>query len=482
MAGEPVSRQQIDRRRFLAALAAGGTGAVAGFPGARALAAEVAGGAAPLPPDLYGPLGEPDSTGLRLPEGFVARVVALSGQPVEGTDYQWHAAPDGGATFETDDGGWVYVSNSETGFGDGGAAAIRFAEDGTIVDAYRILEGTARNCAGGATPWGTWLSGEEFDAFGNVELMAKAGGYTAGRVWECDPMQESQGTPLPALGVFVHEAVAVDPDDERLYLTEDHPTGRLYRFTPDAYPSLDAGELEVLKVGDDGALSWLPVPDPLAESAPTRDQVPDSTAFSGGEGIWYREGHVYFTTKGDDHVWDLNVEEQSLTIVYDGAESEPLHDVDNITAPPVDVRDLYVAEDGDDLQVVILTHEGALTPFLQAVGELHEGSELCGPAFSPDGTRFYISSQRGGAAGVGLTWEISGPFRTQLPAAASSTTTTAPPHATPDLIESGNGDDDPPVGIFVGAVAAGFAAATGASILLRNRRSGKGGPSGSGES
>ena len=92
--------------------------------------------------------------GLVLLPGFTARVVAVTGNPVAGTGYTWHAAPDGGATFPTADGGWIYVSNSEVPI-NGGASAIRFDAGGTITDAYRILSGTTVNCAGGATSSGT---------------------------------------------------------------------------------------------------------------------------------------------------------------------------------------------------------------------------------------------------------------------------------------------------------------------------------------
>jgi len=109
-----------------------------------------------------GPLQDPDENGLRLPMGFTSRVIARSGQAVGSTDYVWHNAPDGGAVFTTDDGGWIYVSNSETfpQLG-GGAGALRFSAAGENVDAYRILADTTLNCAGGSTPWGTWLSCEE---------------------------------------------------------------------------------------------------------------------------------------------------------------------------------------------------------------------------------------------------------------------------------------------------------------------------------
>src|SRR5690606_16505945 len=78
----------------------------------------------------------------------------------------------------------------------GGAGAIRFAADGSIVDAYGILDGTLSNCAGGLTPWGTWLSCEEWE---DTE------GYAAGRVWECDPFGVEDAVARPALGICKHE-------------------------------------------------------------------------------------------------------------------------------------------------------------------------------------------------------------------------------------------------------------------------------------
>ena len=144
------------------------------------------------------------------------------------------------------------------------------------------------NCAGGPTPWGTWLSGEEWE---DETRTPKAG-----QVWECDPAVPDSGEVRPALGVFQHEAVAVDPEGERLYLTEDRDDGGFYRFTPDAYPDLSIGLLEVASVADDGAVTWLEVPDPTAESGPTRYQVSEITPFAGGEGCWYAEGEVDFSS------------------------------------------------------------------------------------------------------------------------------------------------------------------------------------------
>ena len=350
------------------------------------------------------PLRAADENGVRLPGGLSSRIIARSSEPViPGQDYKWHAAPDGGACFASKGGGWIYVSNSEVSM-TGGVGAIVFDAHGNIVDAYSILENTSRNCAGGATPWGSWLSCEEMDS---------------GRVWECFPDGLTPAVVRPALGVFNHEAVAVDEDNNTLYLTEDKKDGCLYRFTAaslnaNAYPDLSAGTLEVATMlnksaaGKGGVLAWLAVKDVLAKRQPTRFQQPSALTFNGGEGIAWFKGRLVFTTKGDNRVWSYNTRSQLLDVIYDAADSLTpiLTGVDNITVSQS--GDIYVAEDGGDLQIVVIDSQGNLYPLLQLEG--HEQSEVTGIAFSPDGKRLYFSSQRGvsGLSNEGVTYEISG--------------------------------------------------------------------------
>jgi secreted PhoX family phosphatase len=392
----------LDRRQFLRIGSAIAAGAIveSSFFG-RALADPLAAHArARGGPGPYGPLLAPDANGIALPAGFRSRLLARSREPVAGTGYVWHMLPDGGATFRTDD-GWIYVSNSEMFVAglNASVSAIRFDRSGEIVAAYPICEGTTFNCAGGATPWGTWITCEE---------------HAQGRAFECDPTGVAPAVERAALGTFQHEAVACDWRLGPLYLTEDQRDGRLYRFTPAGWRDLSEGVLEVARVGPEGLVTWMRLRDPnpsAVSGTPTRHQVPESTGFDGGEGVVYHDGHVYFTTKGDHRVWDYETRSQRLRILYD-AQRDParqLTGVDNITASRS--GDLFVAEDGGNMEVVILTPEGVASPLLRIVGQ--DGSEITGPAFDPSGERLYLSSQR--AFHVGATYEVSGPFR-RMPA------------------------------------------------------------------
>ncbi|WP_223177988.1 alkaline phosphatase PhoX [Pseudohalioglobus sediminis] len=344
-----------------------------------------------------------DRNGIRLPPGFSSKVIAQSGQPViAGDPFLWGASPDGGACFAQQDGSWIYVCNNELGGNAGGVSAIHFDRTGAPQSAYPILTGTSRNCAGGKLPYGRWLSCEE---------------TPTGQVYECDPTGKKPAIVRPLLGVFRHEAAAYDLENHHIYLTEDRPDGKLYRFVPgnfrpDGYADLSSGHLEVAEIVDvvTGAAVWHRLPDPEAHKEETRFQVAEATSFAGGEGIEYHEGKVYFTTKISNQVHVYDTQKQRFSVLYDKKEHDPaiLSGVDNIHLNSH--GDIFVAEDGGDMQVVVITKGGNIKPLLEIPS--HRASEITGPAFSPDLKHFYFSSQRGASGSVfdGTTYQITGPF------------------------------------------------------------------------
>lgn len=342
-------------------------------------------------PGPYGSLLAADANGVQLPAGFTSRIIGRTGQAVAGTTYQWHSAPDGGSCFPSSGGGWVYASNSEVSGGQGGVSAIKFGANGSVVDAYSILSGTNRNCSGGPTPWGTWLSCEESGP--------------GGAVFECNPQVPGQGIRRPALGLFNHEAVAVDAATGDLYLTEDDPLGRLYRFVPATPGDLSSGSLYAASLSGTTVI-WIP-------ASPTGpDRQASTTAFNGGEGMYAGNGFIYFTTKNDRRVWRIDPPRSEVAVMHDcQSSSTDLDAVDNLTVHPQS-GDVYIAEDGGNMELCVLgvvngVHQAAA--FMRLPGQ--SSSEVTGPSFSPDGSRLYVSSQRGTDGTNGITYEISGPFR-----------------------------------------------------------------------
>ncbi len=330
---------------------------------------------------------------IEIPKGSVVRQIAQSSLPViNGKPFVWHNAPDGGACFASQDNGWIYVSNSEVAKNKGGVGAIKFNSKSEIVDAYSILNNTSRNCAGGKTPWNSWLSCEE--------------NGDQGQVYECDPEGQKSAVVRPAMGSFNHEGAAVDPDSSYVYLTEDLRDGCLYRFKPGNKGDLSEGELEVA-VANKSVLFWKNIEDPLARNKPTRYQIIEAARFKGGEGVIYYKKQIFFTTKIDNIVWRYDINTGLISKVYDAAEYQLplLKGLDNIEVSQS--GELLIAEDGGNMQIIALDHHYQPHVLVNIYGQ--DKSEITGPAFSPDYKRLYFSSQRGktGKSEDGITYEIT---------------------------------------------------------------------------
>jgi len=413
-----VMRKSLSRRYFLAA------GALA-----------AAGGLAWLyqPRKIGAPLGDlvSDSNGmLDLPPGFSYQVLQRVGDQM--TDgFNAPGAPDAMACFAGENDSWVVMRNHEIhegspvdstlGFADNrGGGVTRLVvdrESGALRSSNFVLTGTSRNCAGGPSPYG-WLSCEEVGEPGH------------GYVFLCDASASTLQAPhkLPALGRFPHEAAAFDEATGVTYLTEDTSDSAIYRHLPD-HPTKPfvGGELQALKVSSQGRfrlsegpkvgdafdVEWVPVPDPQALKASTRDQAHNMGAafLSRGEGAWFAEGHVYIcSTDGGPNrrgqLYRLDILSDGmdrLTLVAQAESEDSFANPDNITVSPW--GDVFLAEDGAAPNGVrVLKPDGSLHHF--ARNALNGGkSEIAGICFSPDGKWLFLNLQWDG-----LTLAITGPF------------------------------------------------------------------------
>jgi len=174
--------------------------------------------------------------------------------------------------------------------------------------------------------------------------------------------------------------------------------------------------LQVLRAGSatSGSFTWAIVPDPDGSPTPARRQVSGAKSFNGGEGCHYANNTVWFTTKGDNRVWQLNLSDNTYELAYDdnlvNPGPAPLTEVDNITGSTF--GDLYVAEDGVNMEICLITPDDRIAVFLRINGQGR--SEITGPTFIPAGNRLYFSSQRGttGSPSGGITYCVTGPFHT----------------------------------------------------------------------
>lgn len=418
----------LDRRKFLTA-----TGS--------AFAALVASGctfrngsAASLEPTGYGDL-VPDPEGLLdLPPGFSYRVISKFGDPMDDGGTVPDAA-DGMGCFDIGNGKLALVRNHElrpgqpaganlqTGYGRGpdgkvfpGGTTNLVLDSQTlkVERQFRSLAGTIRNCAGGITPWGTWITCEEPGSQGltlakehgyNFEVPANASGLV-------DPV------PLKAMGRFNHEAACVDPQTGLIYQTEDDAEGLLYRFTPKTPGKLtDGGRLQALALerGPSDTRNWESADIAVGQSFKVRwidldnVQAPDNdlrlrgaakgaTIFARGEGVHMGDGELYFccTSGGAAKLGQIfrltpgrNGKSDRLELFFESESEDQFNYGDNLCVAPN--GHLVVCE--DQYSEVVDNYLRGIDPAGRAypLGRLRTQTELAGACYSPDGRWLFLN-------------------------------------------------------------------------------------------
>ncbi|MFN0122764.1 MAG: alkaline phosphatase PhoX [Blastocatellia bacterium] len=398
-------------------------------------------------------------TWLALPEGFEYTALGQTGSRMS----DGHATPpshDGMAAFKVGNELRI-VRNHEinAGLGEKGSVfgRVETAYDargggGTttlIVDPktrelvrdFVSLNGTLTNCAGGPTPWGTWISCEETTLGASLirdEQDRVRGGFAQKHGYCFEVAASANGAvktqPLTGLGRFVHEAIAVDAKSGIVYLTEDRGAAGFYRFTPKRKTRLaEGGALQMLKVADrqqadlrtglkagqSFAVTWVNINEP---DTPAVEQGADAVyqqgftqgaaTFARLEGIWHAGDSLFFTsTSGGDRklgqVWQYTPQRKdkgALKLIFESPGEAVLDMPDNLCVSPR--GGLVVCEDGHNEQFVRgLTRQGQIFDFAKNVKSGHEGMEFAGATFSPDGQTLFVNIQT-----PGVTLAVWGPW------------------------------------------------------------------------
>ena len=389
-----------------------------------------------------------DSPELLIPPGFRCIRLSRSQQPLSGGGGMVPNAFDGMATFRLPNGNVRLIRNHEMAdtaansvpigrpersydvVAGGGTTSleVHIRDDGVpeLVNEFVSLSGTHINCAGGPTPWQSWITCEE-TVEGELHGRTKAHGYCfevpASATSEVDPV------PLKAMGRFVHEAIAVDPATGIVYLTEDGrytagspdvaPGAGFYRFIPDRPGDLAAGgRLQILGVRGwpryntvTGQRPWARIPaiwidikdpDPAAaERDPyavvRAGQAAGAAIFQRLEGCFYGDNGIYFdATEGGDagvgQVWQYRStgrDTGQLTLIFESPSRDVLDSPDNICTTPR--GGLVICEDGSGEQFLRgLTRDGRIFDLARTVSP---ATEFCGVCFSPDYNVLFFNQQ-----------------------------------------------------------------------------------------
>ena len=446
----------LGRRGLLRAGA--GAAALAALGPLEALGARSA-GAAPLSKQQssadYGALRpvKDQTTGLELlalPKGFEYLTygwtgdVMANGNPTPGNH-------DGMGAFRRADGKVAIVRNHErSGYAGafttpaydanaaGGTTTLTFDPDaGAFLETVPSLGGTIRNCAGGTTPWGSWLTCEETSEVG-------PDGTRHGYVFEVPHDGVGTGVALKAMGRFSHEATCMDPSTGIVYLTEDATPSGLYRFLPDSPGDLAAGgRLQMMEI-ENGGVSYSTYTDPTGTEYRTdwvdidnpdfapgelrlaiQGQLKGGAVFRRLEGAWWGNERAYFVSTnggpaGQGQVFEYDPRSEYMRVLIASPSAGVLNNPDNLCVSPR--GGIVLCEDGDGLEYLHgLTADGAVFPFalnnvvIPAGGVpgksvnpgTYTGSEWAGSVFEPKNGNWLFANLQS----PGITFAITGPWR-----------------------------------------------------------------------
>jgi secreted PhoX family phosphatase len=383
---------------------------------------------------------------LQLPDGFRYRTFAWTGDLLS-DGIPCPASHDGMAVVDKGDepGHIILVRNHEQSAGvpfvgkaditatqasAGGTTNLLFdTTTGTWKRAWASLTGTRRNCAGGVTPWGSWITAEEStdDGYGWCFDVGKEKG---------DP------TPLRDMGRFSHEAVMIDPRTGHVYETEDAGnTSGFYKFVPNQPGKLkEGGELFMLGVkgqptidlglaytiGTTWPVTWVRIKDPHAgvQSLFTQGTADGAARFRRLEGAWWgdRVGYFLSTSGGqiqEGQVFEYDPVNERLKLIYDSPAAIECNNPDNMAVTPR--GGLVLCEDGDVVaqgdRLIGLTLEGQTFVFAinnvnlakayndRVAARDYRQSEMAGVCYSPDGQWMFVNIQS-----PGITFAITGPW------------------------------------------------------------------------
>lgn len=464
-----MKKDQLSRRQFLKY-----AGLVSlGFSGLQSFACNTPMAMAtpePFRKRGYGPLHNDRDGIMNLPKRFSYKIISEQGMEMD-DGFLLPGKPDGMATFMGPKGSTIVVRNHEVSpemrelgpFGEGYKLLSKLAKNemydmgrrelpclgGTTTFVYNTKEnkiekqflslaGTTRNCAGGPTPWNTWISCEETVDRAGMRLE-KDHGYpfevpATADIFLADPI------PIKDMGRFQHEAVGVDPRTSIVYQTEDRNDGVFYRFLPAQAGKLhNGGKLQAMKlreyegwdtrnwegldspkveVGVKYAVEWIDLDgiDSPYDDLRYRAYEAGAARFARGEGVWFGDGECFFacTSGGKDKTGQIFryipsryegdsrelAEPGILELFVEPNNTRLVENCDNLTMSPK--GDLVVCEDKENPRVIGITPDGHFYVIAENVGY---PSEFAGATFSPDGSTLFVNIQH-----AGLTLAIQGPW------------------------------------------------------------------------